>query len=96
MASCPQPNQNTKEKGQSLESAKLQELVTAFLKQPPSSGGGGGGGGSTTRSKLGQQEREVREQGPLWSLDKYKYVHPSKLLLKPNILHWLYFRKKFV
>ena len=31
MASCPQPNQNTKEKGQSLESAKLEELVTACL-----------------------------------------------------------------
>jgi len=41
MASCPQPNQNTKEKGQSLESAKLEELVTASLKQPPSPGGGG-------------------------------------------------------
>ena len=95
MASCPQPNQNTKEKGQSLESAKLEELVTAclcFSQTAPILWGGG----STTRSKLGQQEREVREQGPLWCVDKYKYVHPSKLLLKPNFLHWLYFRKKIV
>jgi len=45
MASCPQPNQNTKEKGQSLESAKLEELVTAclcFSQTAPILWGGGG------------------------------------------------------
>ena len=95
MASCPQPNQNTKEKGQSLESAKLEELVTAclcFSQTAPILWGGGVNNSfqtwSTRKGGKGARSPVVCRQ--------VQVCPPFKIAFKAKFLTLALFQKKIV